>query len=552
MPNPTITTFTENYTPPFPFLNVQDDPQLTLELKPYIQPFERVLAKAELIGLLGIKTSLKTETKPYMTLFSDTLPVKTLQRRLAYWQRIGYNELEPTLQVCYESTVYLDNGMSDAGVIDLPTSRRLRYGPHGIHEYRGKFFPQLVKSLINFAGISEGATVLDPMCGSGTTICEARTMGMKAIGVDINPLAIEISKCKADLLVLTPEQLRMEYEELIHTLKHAKTPEFEKFWNKHDIEYLLRWFDSKALNEIATIRRVLSSNNTSNIKALAEMVLSNILRAVSWQKNNSLRTHKKITTYIEGTTILTFVEEVKRQFEKLAPYLSLLQKAKHLPQHEVISGDARNLNSVLPTYIGKCDLLITSPPYATALPYIDTDRLSLIVLGLLPRQDHRSLEFQLIGNREVTVGQHKKLWETYQTRKNELPNDVCQLIDRLARSNHNDKVGFRRRNLPALLAKYFLDMIDFFHSAHEMMKPGSYAFIVVGNNSTTVEGNQRLNIPTNEFLWQIGKQVGWKGEQMIDMELMPSRDVFRKNSGSKETILVFKHAKKTNRKSNLQ
>lgn len=125
------------------------------------------------------------------------------------------------------------------------------------------------------------------------------------------------------------------------------------------------------------------------------------------------------------------------------------------------------------------------------------------------------------------------------------PPDSEEWPTAIAQSNHRGTVGFRRRNLPALLAKYFLDMTDALRSAHQMMRPGAYAFYVVGNNSTTVNGDRRLEIRTNEFLWHIGKRVGWIGEQVVDMELLPSRDVFQKNSGTKETILVFKAQKRS-------
>lgn len=543
MQKPIIDAVIESYTPPFPLFKVQGEPQVTLELKPYIQPFERILAKAELTGLLGIQASLETEAKPYLTLRSDTIPVEELRQRLAYWQQIGEDLLEPTLQVRYEATSDGKSEFFNSNIVDLPKSRRLRYGPHGIHEYRGKFFPQLVKALINFAGLNEGSIVLDPMCGSGTAICEARVMGMKAIGVDINPMAVEMSRFKADSLSMNPEHLYSEFEQLIGDLKQASVPNLERFWSKHDIEYLLRWFDPKALSEIAMIRTVISQVEAPDIKAMAEIVLSNILRSVSWQKNSSLRTLKEVQTYTEGNALQAFIEELRDQREKMCLYLSLIQNAQQLPRHEIIVGDTRKLDSVLPTYVGACDMLITSPPYATALPYIDTDRLSLIVLGLLPRKEHRNCESQLIGNREVSEGQRQELWETYQTRRSELPSAISDLIDTLAKENHRADVGFRRRNLPALLAKYFVDMTDAFHSAHQMMQPGAYAFYVVGNNSTTVNGNQRIEIPTNEFLWQIGKRVGWSGEQRVEMELLPSRDIFRKNRGSQETILIFKAQK---------
>ena len=543
MQKPTIDAVIESHTPPLPLFKVQGKPQVTLELKPYIQPFERVLAKAELAGLLGIQTSLGTEAKPYVTLCSDTVPVKMLRQRLAYWQQIGEDVLEPTVQIRYEATSDGKSGLFDSNIVDLPRSRRLRYGPHGIHEYRGKFFPQLVKALINFAGLTEGAIVLDPMCGSGTAICEARVMGMKAIGVDINPIAAEMSRFKADSLCMNPEYLNSELEQLIGTLEQADVSGFMGLWGEHDLEYLLRWFDPKALSEIAMILTVISQIEAPDVKAMAEIVLSNILRSVSWQKNSSLRTQKEVQTYTEGGALQAFIKEVKCQREKMCLYLSLIQNAQQLPEHEIIAGDTRKLDSLLPNYVGACDMLITSPPYATALPYIDTDRLSLIVLGLLSRKEHRSCESQLIGNREVSEKERQELWETYQTRRGELPSAVSELIDTLAKANHKADVGFRRRNLPSLLAKYFLDMTDAFHSAHQMMQPGAYAFYVVGNNSTTVNGNQRIEIPTNEFLWQIGKRVGWTGVQRVEMELLPSRDVFRKNRGSQETILVFKAQK---------
>lgn len=57
----------------------------------------------------------------------------------------------------------------DGKAISIPNRRVLRYGPHGAHEYRGKFFPQLVRALLNIAAVKRGDVVLDPMCGSGTT-----------------------------------------------------------------------------------------------------------------------------------------------------------------------------------------------------------------------------------------------------------------------------------------------------------------------------------------------------------------------------------------------
>jgi len=50
-----------------------------------------------------------------------------------------------------------------------------------------------------------GGVVLDPCCGSGTTLVAAATAGRRAIGLDINPDAIAISTSR--LAALTPSTL---------------------------------------------------------------------------------------------------------------------------------------------------------------------------------------------------------------------------------------------------------------------------------------------------------------------------------------------------------
>ena len=53
---------------------------------------------------------------------------------------------------------------------------------------------KLARVMINLIGLKEGETVCDPFCGSGTTLLEAESMGIKAIGVDFDKKMVEISK----------------------------------------------------------------------------------------------------------------------------------------------------------------------------------------------------------------------------------------------------------------------------------------------------------------------------------------------------------------------
>src|SRR5438105_860980 len=70
-----------------------------------------------------------------------------------------------------------------------------RYSAHGIHRYSGKFIPQVAAEAIRLVS-QAGDLVLDPFCGSGTTLLECARAHRRSVGIDLNPLAILISTVK--------------------------------------------------------------------------------------------------------------------------------------------------------------------------------------------------------------------------------------------------------------------------------------------------------------------------------------------------------------------
>ena len=66
----------------------------------------------------------------------------------------------------------------------LPQSARTKH-VHGLHPYLGKFPPQLAEALIG-RHCPVGGLVLDPFCGSGTTLVEAVGLGRDAVGCDVS------------------------------------------------------------------------------------------------------------------------------------------------------------------------------------------------------------------------------------------------------------------------------------------------------------------------------------------------------------------------------
>lgn len=70
------------------------------------------------------------------------------------------------------------------------------YLTHGFHDYPARMIPQIAQRLIERYAPNSGK-ILDPFCGSGTTLVEAQLANRRAVGNDINPLAVLLSKVKA-------------------------------------------------------------------------------------------------------------------------------------------------------------------------------------------------------------------------------------------------------------------------------------------------------------------------------------------------------------------
>jgi DNA modification methylase len=527
---------------------------VTCKIKEYIQPFERHLALQELRAVAGadpqpIDGGMNTAAR--FQVLTRTTP-KALRSALAYWESVGQNPLRPTIQISKEAaSLIARNGLSLAelptsvpDIVDsvLPNKRCLRYATHGLHEYRGKFFPQLVKALMNLAQVPRKGIVLDPMCGSGTTLVESILSGRAGYGLDLNPLSVFVSRVKCDALKISPSTLIRSFSSMSDRVrrplvKSAKPGYFESL-ARADQEYCRKWFSVSTILELDHIMEAIQELRSSSVRDFYRLCLSNILRGVSWQKEDDLRIRKEVRRLSAGQVVERFVAEALRSAKSVAAFNSLIG-SESPGNYFVSASDARETQETLPSLIGKVDVIITSPPYATALPYLDTDRLSLVYLGLLSRPEHRRYDLLMIGNREVTDRGRRAYWELYRANVNALPAETRSLIDRIDRLNSNGKVGFRRRNLSALLAKYFLDMREVLSQQYGMLRPRGTMYMVIGNNRTTA-GGEEVEIETAKHLGQIAETIGFQIDARIPMEMLVSRDIFRNNAMPSEQILSLR------------
>lgn len=101
------------------------------------------------------------------------------------------------------------------------------YAFHNLYPYKGKFYPRIVRTISNVFKLNGNHIVLDPYNGCGTTTHECSIMGIKSIGLDINPIGNIISYLKNELIFVKEDFFSLSNEQLTkiyNLLKEEKRP----------------------------------------------------------------------------------------------------------------------------------------------------------------------------------------------------------------------------------------------------------------------------------------------------------------------------------------
>ena len=276
--------------------------------------------------------------------------------------------------------------------IDWNFKRYRQKGIDNIHWFPANFIPQIPSILI--ANLSEpNSVILDPFCGSGTTLVESVRLGRIGIGVDINPLAYLISKVK--LTYIDPsllEQLKKKYRTVL--TERAKKPVLiPDFPNKEC------WFHKNTLNELGTIFYIINKENDRDVKDLLFVCFSAILKKCCSQRDhytyvadNMYPKNGMSLVHIDANAV--FLEQLDKTVNTIMSFYRSMEiqginTMRLLSQCIIKKEDSRLLQSVDNDAI---DLIVTSPPYANVTDYTTGNRLSFYWFGLGGLRENKELE----------------------------------------------------------------------------------------------------------------------------------------------------------------
>ena len=395
---------------------------------------------------------------------------------------------------------------------------------HQWYRFILSFPPHLVREYIAKFGLNSHHQILDPFCGTGTTIVECKKLGISAVGLEPNPMACFASQTKLQWDI---DPLKLLHHASI--IAESANRQLEQDGLFDDDSYrLLERSKSKTTGLRALpagISNLLLTDCISPIPLHKTLVLLDVLAE---HHQDQFINHERLalaTALVNGISNLHFGPEVGVGPAKAdAPVISLcldairtmVQDLENLPntnptQCVIYQADARDGASMLPA--NSIDAVITSPPYPNEKDYTRTTRLESVLLGFIKsKEDLRDLKMRLV--RSNTRNVYKADADDVFVKGHSQIESIAAAIEKRRIELDKDS-GFER--LYARVTKlYFGGMTRHLASLRRVLRSGAQLAYVVGDQASYL----RVMIRTGQLLAGIAESLGY---EVLGLDLFRTR-----------------------------
>jgi hypothetical protein len=388
---------------------------------------------------------------------------------------------------------------------------------HGWYRFVLSFPPHLVRQYMEAFALKRKDMLLDPFCGTGTTVVEAKKAGIPTIGCDAHPFAAMVSRVKTNWNPKAALLRRL----LSRILKRTERTAAEYGLGALSFDPLLLQETSASVNGFRLTEeeeRILPTGFLSQRPLQRLLMLRQEIEKQTEDQPPEVREFFLVAlahVVAQGAGNFAFGPEIYRTKPK-ADYDVLGHFARHADRmvleiaaaqtsglaaapSRIISADARELGQ-LP---GDISAVITSPPYPNEKDYTRTTRVESILLRLMTdKASVRGIKESLLrsNTRNIFVddrdGEEVREFASIQT--------ICRQIE-ARRIELNKDSGFERL-YHKVVAHYFGGMRRHFRSLRPKLRAKARLAYVVGDQLSFL----MVPIATARLLAEVAGAEGYK------------------------------------------
>jgi DNA methylase len=389
----------------------------------------------------------------------------------------------------------------------------LSYPPHLVRDYIKKFC------------INSTNKILDPFCGTGTTLVESKKLGISSVGIEANPIVQMAASAKVnwdidyDALLYHSHQIAIKTKKQL--LKYGKnlktlTVDKEKLLIENSISPI-------PLHKTLVLLEVLAEMNEDQFYDIQRTALAKQLVSAF----SNLRFGPEVGISRKKKIDMDVVELWLDQIQKMVNDLKSFVSKKDVDS-KVCLGDARSVSKLVEKQ--SIDAVITSPPYPNEKDYTRTTRLESVLLDfIVTKSDLRSNKENLLrsNTRNIYKGDEDEKWIENNERIIDLANSIETRRIKLEKTS-----GFERL-YHKVVKSYFGGMARHLSDLKPLLKTGAKLAYVVGDQASYF----RIPIRTGEILADIAVDLGY---ELINIDLFRTRISTVTKEQLREEVVLLK------------
>ena len=413
---------------------------------------------------------------------------------------------------------------------------------HNWYRFVLSFPPHLVRDYIERFGLNNSHRVLDPFCGTGTTLVECKKQGIPSIGIEPNPMAYFSTQVKVDWNI-NPDLLLEHAREIASAASSILSS--EGIGNNEGVlppagrkDFLLRTLPAEKM-------KLLLKDSISPLPLHKSLVLLELLARDKdrdiFSRHEHLALAKAIVFEISNLRFgpevgikapkadAPVIQKWLEGIQSMAGDLRILGRQGNTNvSTTVYRADSRSLRDVLQP--NSVDAVITSPPYPNEKDYTRTTRLESVLLGFIENKtDIRNLKRNLVRSNTRSVYKADRD-DIFISENSEIQN-IARLIE--ARRIELGKTSGFERLYGRLTKLYFGGMARHLSDLRGILRPGAQLAYVVGDQASYLQ----VLIRTGRLLGQIAESLGY---EVSGIDLFRTRISTATRNSLREEVVILR------------
>jgi len=407
---------------------------------------------------------------------------------------------------------------------------------HDWYRFVLSFPPHLVREYTDRFGLTDKNIVLDPFCGTGTTLVEAKLHNVGTIGIEAHPFSQFAASVKLDWNI-DPDQLLTDAREIAYTvlnLLRLQGIEDDQALDIPPKNLILRTISPEAQSLILT-------NSISPLPLHKTLVLLDYLKSHEkepYYRHALLALANALVFRISNLhfgpevgvknpkTDVPVISNWLTEVERMVKDLRMVQ-GREFPEAKVYLADARQIgNLIAPKSV---HAVITSPPYPNEKDYTRTTRLESVLLGFIKtKAELRALKKTMV--RSNTRGVYKEDDDDKWIAEHAEIQRIANAIE--ARRIELEKDSGFERLYSRVTKLYFGGMARHLADLRNILVPGAQLAYVVGDQASYL----RVKIQTGQILADIAIALGYK---VVSIDLFRTRLATATREQLREEVVVL-------------